>query len=67
MKEHHKMKESHKMIDNRMVKDDHQEGIERVKQRKGAMEVGQGGRMKSKPEEMANWRRSGEQLTPRKG
>jgi hypothetical protein len=61
------MKEHHKMIDNRMVKDDHQEGIKRVLQRKGDMEVGQQGRMKSRPEEQANWRRSGEQLTPRKG
>lgn len=59
--EHHKMREHHKaaheklkssaydhhpsMIDNRMVKDNHQQGIQRVLQRKGDMEVGQHGKM----------------------
>ena len=33
------------MIDNRKVKDKHQQGIKRVLQRKGDMEVGQGGKM----------------------
>jgi len=61
--EHHKAREHHKrahhakksgeykhhegMIDNRHVKDDHQEGIRRVLQRKGDMEVGQHGKMKN--------------------
>jgi hypothetical protein len=62
------MKKEHKgMMDNRMVKDRHQEGIERVKQRKGDMEVGQGGKMNSSPREKANWSRSGDSMTPRKG
>ena len=55
-----------KMIDNRKVNDNHQEGIERVKQRKGDMMKGQGGKMGNKPEEKANWRREGS-LTPRRG
>lgn len=52
------------MIDNRKVKDSHQEGIERVKQRKGDMEVGQGGKMGKV--EQARWRRSDSAMTPRK-
>lgn len=55
------------MIDNRMVKDNHQQGIARVLQRKGDMEVGQPGRMKARPDEEANWKRSGGSLTPRRG
>jgi hypothetical protein len=35
------------MIDNRKVSDNHQQGIERVKQRKGDMEKGEMGKMKS--------------------
>jgi hypothetical protein len=35
------------MIDNRKVKDDHQQGIERVKQRE-PMPTGQGGKMNQK-------------------
>ena len=43
------------MIDNRMVNDNHQQGIERVKQRKGeAGRVGQPGKMVSTGH--ANWK-----------
>lgn len=55
------------MIDNRMVKDSHQEGISRVLQRKGDMKVGQGGKMGCKGGSEKNFRRSGEGLTPRRG
>ena len=57
-----KLKEG--MIDNRMVKDSHQEGIERVKQRKGDMPVGQGGKMGKV--DQANWKRPNSAATPRK-
>ena len=60
----HKLKDG--MIDNRKVNDNHQGGIERVKQRKGDMHKGQGGKMENKPKEHANWRRSGSSLTPRR-
>lgn len=52
------------MIDNRKVKDSHQEGIERVKQKKGDMEVGHGGKMGKVVE--ANWKRPNSASTPRK-
>lgn len=55
------------MIDNRMVHDNHQEGIERVKQRSGSMPVGEPGKMSATPKEHANWKRSGGSLTPRRG
>lgn len=58
----HKMKEG--MMDNRKVKDSHQEGIERVKQRKGDMPVGQGGKMHNSGS--ANWKRPNSAATPRK-
>lgn len=80
--EHHQMRARHKnmhqaekkmeyahhpgMVDNRMVKDDHQQGIERVKQKPGAMEVGQHGKMAAHGD-MAHWTRSGDKLTPRRG
>ena len=57
----------HEMNDNRIVKENHQEGIKRVLQRKGDMPKGQGGRMHNSPEEKANWKRSGGNLTPRQG
>jgi hypothetical protein len=59
------MKEKAKdgMIDNRRVKDSHQEGIERVKQRQ-EMPKGEPGKMSGKPKEKAHWRR-GDSLTPR--
>ena len=62
------------MIDNRMVKENHQGGIERVKQRKGdttradveghkgSMAKGWGHGAGSEK----NWKRSGASLTPRK-
>jgi hypothetical protein len=55
------------MIDNRMVSDSHQGGIERVVQRKGeAGRVGQPGKMTGKGH--ANWNRpSHGSLTPRRG
>lgn len=55
------------MQDNRKVKDNHQQGIERVKQRKESI-FGyhpQGGKMHNSPEEKAHWKRSGAKLTPR--
>lgn len=67
----HKMKEG--MIDNRIVKETHQGGIERVIQRKhekadveghkGSMAGGWGKGAGSEK----NWKRSGASLTPRKG
>lgn len=62
------------MIDNRMVKDTHQEGIERVKQRSsernpkdceghyGSMKDG----WKHGGESKGHWSRKGDSLTPRK-
>jgi hypothetical protein len=80
--EHHKERARHKaahnaekareyslhpgMVDNRMVKEDHQEGIARVVQRKGAMEVGQHGKMTAHGD-VAHWNRSQTKLTPRQG
>lgn len=54
------------MIDNKKVNDKHQQGIERVKQRKGDLDVGQGGKMSKKPREKAEWRRPNSAATPRK-
>lgn len=55
------------MIDNRKVKDDHQQGIERVKQRPGEMgRLGEPGKMSNKPSEKANWKRPNDAKTPRK-
>jgi hypothetical protein len=77
--EHHKMREHHKkshrsekaeeyshhphMIDNRMVSENHQQGIERVKMRKGDLEVGQHGSM------AGGWKNGhhSEGMTPKKG
>lgn len=60
----HKMKEG--MIDNRMVNENHQQGISRVIQKKGeAGRVGQPGKMTGKGH--ADWKRSGDSMTPRKG
>jgi hypothetical protein len=54
------------MIDNRMVNDNHQEGIKRVIQRKSEYgHVGQPGKMIS--HEKSHWRREGGSLTPRRG
>jgi hypothetical protein len=53
-----------KMKGNRRVNDSHQEGIERVKQRKGDMEKGQGGKMGKRSE--ADWKRPDSASTPRK-
>ncbi len=81
--EHHRERERHKaahhseksreyshhpgLIDDRMVKEDHQEGISRVTQRKGAMEVGQHGKMVSHGAPESNFKRSQTKLTPRQG
>jgi hypothetical protein len=55
------------MIDNRKVKDNHQEGIERVKQKSGeGGRTGEPGKMSGKPKEKANWKREGGATTPRK-
>jgi hypothetical protein len=55
------------MIDNRKVHDNHQEGIGRVKMRKGDLKEGQGGKMHSSAPEKAHWMRSDSDMTPRKG
>ena len=57
------------MIDNRMVKDNHQQGIERVKQRKGdttrADKEGHKGKMGMNIPSESHWKRN-DILTPRK-
>ena len=56
------------MIDNRMVKDNHQEGIERVKQK--SSERGpkpQSGSMSHGNKNQSSWKRGGESLTQRRG
>lgn len=52
------------MIDNRMVHDNHQEGIGRVMQRKGDLKPGQGGKM-GHAKEKAHWKRPNSAGTPR--
>lgn len=51
------------MIDNKHVKESHQEGIKRVLQRKGDLMKGQGGKMHNAPKEQARWGR--ESSTPK--
>lgn len=63
-REHHKI--DNRIIDNGKVKDNHQQGISRVLQRKGDLDVGQGGKMYNSPERHSDWRRSQGSLTPRK-
>jgi hypothetical protein len=55
------------MIDNRMVKDNHQQGIERVKQRKEDRNdvAGHNGKMGMHKGSESHWKR-GDSLTPRK-
>lgn len=53
------------MHDNRMVKDMHQEGIERVKMRSGDLKKGQGGKMGAHGSE-SNWKRADSAETPRR-
>ncbi|HLX54705.1 MAG TPA: hypothetical protein VKR58_12220 [Aquella sp.] len=53
------------MMDNRKVSDNHQQGIERIKQRSGDMKKGQGGKMGCYGSE-SNFKRSGASMTPRK-
>ena len=54
------------MIDNRMVKDNHQQGIERVIQRKEDRNDVEGHNGKMGKGARANWSRKGDSLTPRK-
>jgi hypothetical protein len=58
------------MIDNRKVHDNHQQGIERVKQRRSEYNpkdcAGHDGKMGKDIPSMSNWKRGGESLTPRK-
>lgn len=58
------------MIDNRKVKDSHQEGISRVLQRKSEYNPadckGHDGKMGKTHGSEKNWKRSGPSLTPRK-
>lgn len=60
----HKCKEG--MIDNRMVKDDHQQGIKRVLQRKEDRMDVEGHHGKMGMGDKAHWSRKGDSLTPRK-
>lgn len=61
-------KERAGMIDNRMVKDNHQEGIERVKQKRSEYNPKdcEGHHGKMGPGDKAHWSRRGDSLTPRK-
>ncbi len=54
------------MIDNRMVHDNHQGGIERVKQRKHDRRDVEGHHGKMGRGDKAHWSRRGDSLTPRK-
>lgn len=58
------------MIDNRMVNDNHQQGIERVKQRRSEYNPkdceGHHGKMGNKKPNLSHWSRRGDSLTPRK-
>ena len=56
------------MIDNRMVNDDHQQGISRVIQKKHDRRdvEGHDGKMGRNVPSQSHWRRSGGSLTPRK-
>jgi hypothetical protein len=62
----HKGKEG--MIDNRKVNDNHQGGIERVKQRSDNKKDAEGhhGKMGNKKPNLSHWSRKGDSLTPRK-
>ena len=60
----HKNKEG--MIDNRMVKDDHQQGIKRVLQRREDRNDVEGHHGKMGNGDKAHWTRKGDSLTPRK-
>jgi len=57
---------SEKFKSNGKVKDDHQQGIERVKQKGKVEKTWQDGYMGGK-EHGGSFKRSGESLTPRKG
>lgn len=61
----HEKHEHGKMIDNRKVSDNHQEGIERVKQRKGDLKAGQQGKMGA-PKERGHWERKGPKEVPKR-
>jgi hypothetical protein len=54
------------MMDNRMVKDSHQEGISRVMQKGGMKKPKMTGKMNGSAGSESNWKRSGASLTPRK-
>lgn len=54
------------MIDNRMVKDNHQQGIERVKQRGHDKMDSEGHHGKMGHGGKTHWSRRGDSLTPRK-
>lgn len=62
--EHNKGRHHSRMIDNKHVKDNHQKGIERVKQRPGDMEVGQPGKMGMNHKRSNTFKRSGGKMTP---
>lgn len=57
------MKEHKGMKDNRKVSDNHQEGIGRVKMRKGDLVKGQGGKM-GESHGKGGFKRSGGSMTP---
>lgn len=54
------------MQDNRMVKENHQEGISRVMQKDVGKKAKCTGKMGMRDSKESNWKRSGESLTPRK-
>ncbi len=54
------------MIDNRKVKDNHQEGIARVKMRSGDLKKGQGGKMSNGKDGKGSWKRPDNATTPRR-
>lgn len=58
------------MIDNRTVNDNHQQGIERVKQRRSEYNPkdceGHDGKMGKIKPNLSHWSRRGDSLTPRK-
>jgi hypothetical protein len=58
------------MIDNRVVKDSHQQGIERVIQKRSEYNPrdceGHKGKMGTIKPNLSNWSRRGDPLTPRK-
>lgn len=70
MSKHCEYSPMHGMIDNRMVSDNHQQGIERVKQKRRENypddHMGHNGKMGKHTPSQSHWSRRGDSLTPRK-